>query len=499
MNNRNTKKTGRLSRRDFLRISGTCAAVSATPLLSTLLNMELIKSAAAATPDLDGYKALVCVFLHGGIDSWNVLIPYETSEYADYASIRTNMVIPYADLASTNFTDGLSGRSFAAHPAMSEVHRLFQDGLLGFMANVGTLVAPTDKADYDNRSNLPIGLFSHFDQQNSWQSSVPQSRTQITGFAGRMADAITDSVNSNPAVSMNISTDSMNVFQTGHAVVPYVVNRNSGAVVLKGYNGASRRDRIFTMATDGLLDQTYSGLLKRTHAQTYRQAIDAAAQFNEEIGKINLVTDFTFPGTGNKTSLSGQLEMVAKTIGASGGLGQTRQVFFVSRGGWDHHANLHNNLDNMLPELSHALDAFYKATVELGVAADVTTFTASDFARTLSSNGDGADHGWGGNMIMMGGSVVGGGIYGQYPMTLAEGNELDVGRGRLIPTASVDEYYAELAMWFGIQNDATMETILPNIRNFYASGTSVPPLGFMNMGDKELRRSFTFSRFTRSP
>ncbi len=482
MNNRNTKKTGRLSRRDFLRMSGTCAAISATPLLSTLLNMELIKSAAAATPNLGGYKALVCVFFQGGIDSWNVLMPYETGEYADYASIRTNMAIPYADLASTNFVDGISGRSFAVHPAMPEVHQLVQDGVLGFMANVGTQVAPTTKADYDNRSNLPIGLFSHFDQQNSWQSSIPQSRTEITGFAGRMADVITDSVNSNPAVSMNISTESMNVFETGHNVVPYVVSPYSGAVVLKDYNGTSRRDQMFTMATNGLLDLTYSDLLKKTHSLTYREAIDAAVQFNEAIGKVNLVTDFTFPGTGKKTSLSRQLEMVAKTIGASAGLGQTRQLFFVSRGGWDHHANLLNNLNKMLPEVSHALNAFHKATVELGVAADVTTFTASDFGRTLSSNGDGADHAWGGNMIMMGDSVLGGGIHGQYPTTLAAGNELDVGRGRLLPTASVDEYYAELAMWFGIQNDATMETILPNIRNFYAPGSSVPPLGFMNMG-----------------
>ena len=482
MNNRTRKKTGRLSRREFLRISGTCAAVSATPLLSTLLNMELIKSAAAATPNLGGYKALVCVFLHGGIDSWSVLMPYEMGEYADYASIRTNLAIPYDDLASTNFVDGISGRAFAVHPAMPEVHQLYQDGVLGFMANVGTLVAPTTKADYVNRSNLPIGLFSHFDQQNSWQSSVPQSRTEITGFAGRMADAITDSVNSNPAVSMNVSSSSMNVFQTGHAVVPYVVSPYGGAVELKSYNGASRRDQIFTMATNGLLDLTYTDLLKKTHSLAYRQAIDAAAQFNEEIGKINLATDFTFPGTGNKTSLSRQLEMVAKTIGASGGLGQTRQVFFVSRGGWDHHASLLNNLNNMLPEVNHALDTFYKATVELGVAADVTTFTASDFGRTLTSNGDGVDHAWGGNMIMMGDSVLGGGIHGQFPTTLAAGNALDVGRGRLIPTASVDEYYAELATWFGIQNDATMETILPNIRNFYASGTAVPPLGFMNMG-----------------
>lgn len=477
MNKRNTRRFNQ-SRRDFLRfsgVSGICAAASSTALMSTLLNMELIKSAAAATPDLGGYKALVCIFFHGGMDSFNMLMPYDTVEYDDYAHARTNLAIPYADLISTNFTDALSGRPFAVHPGMSNVRQLFENQALGFMANVGTLVRPTDKASYTLKNNLPVGLFSHFDQQNSWQSSIPQSRTQITGFAGRMADAITDTVNTNPAISMNISTDHLNIFQTGYNVFPYVVHHTNGASELKGYEGNGRRDKIFTAATDGLLSQNYSDLLKNTYSQMYRGSIDAAVEFNTVTEGINISTPFS------SSSLSQQLKMVAKTIAARGALGQTRQVFFVERGGWDHHSNLNNNLNNLLPEVNDALNSFYQATLELGVANDVTTFSASDFSRTLSSNGSGSDHAWGSNMILMGDAVDGGRIHGQYPLSLAPGNELDIGRGRLIPTTSVDEYYAELAMWFGIQNDSTLETILPNIRNFYPSNANDQPIGFMKV------------------
>ena len=172
--------------------------------------------------------------------------------------------------------------------------------------------------------------------------------------------------------------------------------------------------------------------------------------------------------------------MTAKTIAARQTLGQTRQIFLVERGGWDHHSNLKTNQRNMLPEISQALAAFYAATEELGVETDVTTFSISDFARTLSQNGsNGSDHAWGANHYVMGGAVKGGSVYGDYPQSLAAGNPLDVGRGRLIPTTAVDQYAAELALWFGMQNNGDLETVLPNIRNFYASGASASPLGFM--------------------
>ena len=458
-----------ISRREFLRRSGGCAALTSVSLLSTILTLKMTRTAAAAQSDGSGYKALVCVFQHGGNDSYNMLTPYEIGEYNDYLSVRSNLALPWESLLP--ITDA-SGRLFGIHPGMIEVSELYGEGKLAFLANVGSLVEPTDLNSYKSKLNLPLGLFSHSDQQRHWQTSVPQSRAQVTGWAGRMADALTDSSNRNPTVSMNIALNHVNIFQTGEHVIPYVI-QDSGATTLNGYQAANAQDRILTRVTDSLLEETYGDLLEKTHVSIRDNSIDAAIDFNNAINAVSLTTPFPF------TKLGQQLAMVARTIAVRHTLGQTRQVFFVDLGGWDHHDEVLNNQAILLPQVSGALKAFYDATVELGVASDVTTFTASDFGRTLSSNGNGSDHAWGGNHIIMGGSVAGRRVHGIYPSSLALGNPLDTGRGRLIPTTSVDEYNAELAMWFGIPNDDGLEVILPNIRNFYAQGSSAPPIGFM--------------------
>jgi uncharacterized protein (DUF1501 family) len=450
-------------------MSGGCAALTSASLLSSVLNLSLTRSALAQVGGLGGYKALVCLFLRGGADTFNVLAPCEPSEYADYASVRGNLALAHGDLLPISDSEG---RQFGIHPGMTEVRDLYQDGNLAFLANVGSLVAPTDRGTYDARANLPLGLFSHPDQQRHWQTSVPQSRNQITGWAGRMADALTDSANSNPTISMNLALNRVNILQTGDDVIPYVI-RTNGASTLSGYGSTNTLDRILTRSTDSLLEQTYADLLEKTHAGIRRNSIDAALAFNAATSAIQLSTVFPATNVGN------QLEMVARSIGAHGDLGQTRQIFFVERGGWDHHDEMLNNQANMLPEVSAALRAFYDATVELGVADDVVLFTISDFARTLTSNGNGSDHAWGANHWMMGRGVRGGDVYGAYPTSLALGNPLDLGRGILIPTTSTAAYYAELAQWFGIPNDATMEVVLPNIRNFHPSGSATPPIGFM--------------------
>lgn len=423
----------------------------------------------AALTGITGYKALVCVFQRGGNDSFNMLTPYEPGEYADYATVRGSLALPSEALLPISGSDG---RRYGIHPGMPEVRDLYQAGKLAFLANVGSLIAPTDRTSYESEEKLPEGLFSHSDQQRHWQTSVPQSRTQITGWAGRMADALTDQVNNNPTISMNLALDGTNILQTGDRVVPYVV-RSTGAAELAGYNRTNTLDRILTRTNDSLLEQTYSDLLKRTHADIRRNSIDAAIEFSQATDAVPLTTPFP------ATSLGKQLEMVARTIGAREALGQTRQIYFVARGGWDHHDALLSRQAEKLPELSTSLAAFHDATVELGVANDVALFSVSDFGRTLSSNGNGSDHAWGGNHIIMGGDVRGGDVYGAYPESLALGNPLDVGRGRLIPTTSSDEYSAELALWFGIPNDGTLETVLPNVRNFLASGSPSSPLGFM--------------------
>jgi uncharacterized protein (DUF1501 family) len=302
---------------------------------------------------------------------------------------------------------------------------------------------------------------------------VPQSRNQMTGWLGRMSDVLTDAVNDNPSISMNIAIDRLNILQTGRRVVPYVVDPTTGAERLAGYGQKTPQEVILTRATDGLLSLNYSDLLKRTYAQIRSDAIDAAVEYNEATASVHLATAFP------DTELGRGLRQVARAIGARNALRQRRQVFFVMRGGWDHHDGVLALQAEMLPELAQSLLAFYDATLELGVADDVVTFTISDFARTLSTNGNGSDHAWGGHQMVMGGAVGGGRLYGDYPSSLAPGSPLDIGRGRIIPTTSVDEYAAELAMWFGVGNGATLEAILPNLRNFYGSSASGPPVGFL--------------------
>lgn len=457
-----------LSRRHFIRRAGALAALSSTPMLSSLLTLGTTR-AAAAQAGAEGYKALVCVFLSGGNDSFNMLAPYDTSEYNDYAAVRNDLALAKSSLLKVTNSDG---RNFGIHPGMPEMRQLYQQGKLGFLANVGSLVAPTDLESFESKLKLPVGLFSHADQERHWHSAAPQSRVPVSGWAGRMADALTQSSNLNPAVSMNIALNTLNLFQTGATVMPYVIEEN-GATALSGYQGTGPRGRILTNTTDSMLGATYTNPLKMQHAALGANSIAAATDFNYALDNVDLWTQFPATGLGDK------LAVVAKTIAAHQALGQTRQVFFVEMPGWDHHDDLLGKQALMLPELSGALKAFYDATEELGIAGDVTTFTASDFGRTLTSNGAGSDHGWGGNQIVMGGSVAGGRVHGHYPTSLALGNPLDTGRGRLIPTTSIDEFSAELAMWFGIPNDSELEVVLPNIRNFYAGGSDAPPIGFM--------------------
>lgn len=479
MSKTRTSTIGNLTRRDLLRSFGGCAALSQTALLSTLLSLNLTRSAAAAI-DTSGYKALVCVFLFGGIDSHNVLVPTAANgsdPYADYVAARGNLALPLAGLHP--ISDPIDGRGYGLHPGLADLQSLYNSGNLAFIANVGSLIEPVLPETYSNGARLPLGLFSHSDQQRHWQTSTPQSRTQITGWLGRMADILNDSVNSNPTISMNIGIDRLNILQTGDGIVPYVVDDQNGAEVLAGYGSGNAMDVILTDATDSFLEQSYADLLKHTHAGLSRQAVDAAVAYNDATQGVEI--DPAIVATLQSTSLGRQLLQVARAIGAQATLGQQRQVFFVSRGGFDNHANLLPIQDNLLPELNDALKAFYDATVYLGVENDVVTYTASDFARTLNANSNaGSDHAWGGNHIVMGGSVDGGRLYGTYPDTLAPGNLLDLGRGRLIPTLSVDEYSAEMALWFGIENDANLESIIPNIRNFYSAGDSLPPLGFLS-------------------
>lgn len=461
-----------LSRRQFLG-QASCAAVSAIPILNTILNLKLAGSVAAAEPGPSEYRALVCVFLNGGNDSFNMLAPRAGTAYAEYAAIRQDLALLQGDLLPINPVVD-PGVELGVHPGMPEIQQLFEDGHAAFVANVGTLVEPITKAQYQNGSvPLPLGLFSHSDQIEQWQTSLPDTRSAV-GWAGRMADLL-HAINGNDKVSMNISLAGSNVWQSGLSVFEYAITPN-GAVGLQGYQPQWQQwqDVIQSRsaAVDSQLGMHYQNLFAQTFAKSKRDAMEAYEVFAGATS-ADLPPGVTFPST----NLAQSLRMIAKTIAGRDALGMTRQTFFVNFGGWDHHDEVLNNQAAMLPVVSQAIGAFYAALESLGVQNQVTLFTASDFGRTLTSNGRGSDHAWGGNHLVVGGDVNGRRIWGQYP-SLYDNNPLDVGRGRLIPTTSADEYFAELARWLGV-SPGSLPLVLPNIERFYDIGSEAWPVGFL--------------------
>ncbi len=472
----------KMNRRQFLG-SASCAAVGSASLFSTLMNLRMTNTAAAqqlpisplsanALAGGSDYKALVCIFLAGGNDSFNMLVPRSSAEYSEYAAIRADLALPQGDLIPLNALD-TDGRSYGLHPAMPEVAQLFNAGQLAFVANVGTLVEPTTLAGIESGlAKLPLGLYSHSDQIMHWQTSVPDKRTGF-GWGGRTADLL-KSLNDSDVISMNISLAGTNLFQTGTTLTEYsVVPWGNGAVQIHGHDDIWwSRHVLQNAAIESMLDLAYQNLFDQTFANSTRAAIDGAALFADAIEDVPpFATQFS------DNYFSESLAMVAKTIAARSALGYRRQTFFVMLGGWDHHDEVLDNQMAMLSLVSQGLKEFQDALTELGVQNDVTTFTASDFGRTLTSNGQGSDHAWGGNHIVMGGSVKGSRIYGDFP-ALYENNPLDTGRGRLIPTTSCDEYFAEMALWFGVA-PGDLAAVFPNIGRFYSTSSDEPPLGFL--------------------
>jgi len=451
-----------LTRRKF--IGNCCAGVGATGILSALAQLRVIGALAADTANSD-YKALVCIFLYGGNDSNNVIIPTDTTGYASYAAQRTALAIPQASLlpiAPKTYSDG---RKYGLHPSLVDVQGLFASGQLAFMANTGTLTYPTTLAQYNSGgANLPPQLFSHADQQVQWQSSIPD-QPFATGWGGRLAD-IVNALNSNTAISMSISVAGENSFQVGKVVSQYAVS-SSGAVSLSGTTGGTINPVRYSTQLD-LLNLKEANLFQAAFSNITSSAISDATLLTSVLtGATTLTT--TFPNT----SLGTQLKMIARLISAAPTLGLTRQIFFASIGGFDTHTVELATQAPLLVQVSQALNAFNSATVELGVADQVTTFTASDFNRTYNTNGNGADHGWGSHQIVMGGAVTGGDIYGKMPSQVIGGPD-DTGRGRWIPSTSVDQYSATLASWFGV-SASNLPVVLPNIGRFASAN-----LGFMN-------------------
>ncbi len=493
-----------ISRRGFLK-QLNCAAVGSSAILNTLLNLKLANSVAAQGGPFDN-KALVCIFLSGGIDSFNLLVPTD-GHYSAYENARGaagtdgGLALPLVGEGSLRPLSLLfpTAETYGLHPSCVNLQAMVNGTNAGttagnftgkrrlaFVSNVGTLVEPITKAQFNawengNNAALPVpkALFSHSDQIEQWQTAVPQGQAQLSGWAGRCSDILHSDYNT-PGNSMSISLGGNNVFQVGNSTQQFVITPG-GALSFEGNTGGSNPNplQLKNSALRNTLDQIYTNLLTESFSQLTRQSDDAQLLFQTQFDSVNAqlggAVDALFPPA---NYLATTLKAVVKTIKIRSLLGLKRQTFFVQYGGWDHHGELLNTQAGMLSTLDAAIGAYQQALEMLGLQNDVVSFTASDFSRTLRSNGRGTDHAWGANAMVFGGKVDGGKIFGTYPDLTLDGPN-DVGRGgRLLPSTSADLYFAELLRWFGVSS-GNMSYVLPNVANFWIPTSPTPPLGFV--------------------
>jgi uncharacterized protein (DUF1501 family) len=485
------------TRRDFFR-QASCAAVGTLAVASTIRDLRLINSALAFTTPTD-YKALVCLFLGGGNDANNWIVPTDTTTYGEYSAIRGNLTLPSSSLlplyqagtAGPVYSDA-AGHTYGFHPGCAKMQTLWGEGKLATVMNVGTLVRPATRAQYlANPGGFyrPPQLFSHSDQVTQWQTSIPD-QPPTTGWGGRVADLMDGIANPSGAISMSVSLNGANTFEVGNLVSQYHVS-TTGAVVLGGTLMTGAGQRVKAMKDMLALNQT--NLQRNAYAGVLNNAIQVGDALNANISPTAMASDNP-PGTWvwntpfPNTSLGNQLKMIARLIHArgAGAFNMKRQIFFCSVGGYDTHTQqvAVNGLDQptnvngahyrLLNEVSECMFAFQRAMEQLGtVSGDplfgsrVTTFTASDFSRTFPTNSQGSDHGWGSHHMVMGGAVNGAKTYGKLPTFAINGPD-DTGTGRWLPTLSVDQHSATLGKWFGLDN-SDLAAIFPNLTRFPTS------------------------------
>lgn len=436
-----------VNRRSFIRY----ASLAAVGSVAGLRPFGALNSLAQSATD---YKALVCVFLFGGNDANNTLIPFDTVGYNNYAGIRGPLTLPQSSLIQL-----AQAPNFAMNPNLPDIAKLFDSKAAALVTNVGTLVAPTTKTAYQHGATVPTNLFSHPDQQLEWQNASQSGSTQ-TGWAGRIADALTSSYNPGGTVPMITSVAGDTLFCNGAASTPVSVSPGNlaGASCSEGATECAAQQ-----ATAQALLQFDSGLSLvqadntiTSNAYNYAKILTAATSSLPALQTV-------FPA---KNGLASQLMQITQIIQVRAALGVSRQIFFAGIGNFDTHSGQIDLQGQLLAEISPALAAFYQATQELGVASNVTTFTMSDFSRTFQPNSNlGSDHAWGSHHIVIGGAVKGGQMYGTFP-TLALGGPDDSGtNGRWVPTTGSVQYAATLANWFGV-SPSQMSTIFPNIGSF---------------------------------
>jgi uncharacterized protein (DUF1501 family) len=477
------------SRREFLRKAAVLSGSVGTAGLPLALNLSLMNNAVAQAT---GYKAIVCLFLYGGNDSANMVLPTDATSWASYSSVRSTAPDPIAllpagaapDPAATaaspaalggalpivpNFTvyGENSARTFALHPSMSEAQALFTQGRLAILANAGTLIAPMTKVEYQANTAAkprPPKLFSHNDQQSVWQALAPEGAR--VGWGGRFGDLVASN-NANTAFT-NISASGNAVFMSGQTVFQYQVG-NGGAVAIGGLTGNLFGSGAAAASLRSIITADNQHLFAKEHAAVVKRSIDAQAVFQSAFtgSTVTAPTQYLQPSTRAlaNNSLATQLQTVARIIGARTNLGMQRQVFFVSMGGFDTHDNQNRAHADLMARLSHALAYFDTTMATMGMRDSVTLFTASDFGRTFTSNGDGTDHGWGAHHFVLGGAAVRGKeIFGRFP-TVGLNHSDEVGSGNLLPGISVEQIGSGVGKWFGL-SDGNLDTVFPNLKNF---------------------------------
>jgi uncharacterized protein (DUF1501 family) len=438
----------RVTRRGFIR------AGAATVGTLALRPFGLLPAMAQSGPN---YRALVCVFLFGGNDSNNTIVPMDDPSYQAYTSIRGALALRTSDLTPTVYS--VSNAPFAFHGKLAEVASLFSNKELAVVANTGSLVQPLTRSQYQgSQAPIPLNLFSHSDQQLQWQTSIAQGNSP-TGWAGRAADYLNSQKINSSSFPAFLSVAGNSLEGQGAATQPVAIAPGQSLTLTGLSSSAASQARLNALTT--LLTSDNGLSLAQAANNTMANSIADAAALEAALAKTSpLKTQFP------TTSLGSQLQQVAEIIQVQSYLGMSRQIFFCSLGGFDTHAGELEAHNNLYPRLSQALAAFYSATEELGMAENVTAFTESDFSRTFQpTTTDGSDHAWGSHHLVLGGAVKGGQIYGQFPtFELSGPNDADV-RGRWIPTTSIDQYGATLCSWFGIPNSA-LATVFPNFANF---------------------------------
>jgi uncharacterized protein (DUF1501 family) len=453
-----------VNRRSFIKYASLAAAGNA----AALRPFGVLNALAQNPTD---YKALVCVFLFGGNDANNMLVPFDPTGYTNYAAIRGPLALPQTGSAGSALIQLAAMPTFALNPNLPEIATLFNSTNVALVANVGTLVEPTTKAQYQGGQIVPTNLFSHPDQQLEWQNAA-QSGTTSTGWAGRIADTLNTSYNPGGQVPMITSVAGDTLFCNGSASTPVSVSPGnlSGAQCSEGTTecGAQLATAQALLSFDSGLTLVQADNTITTNAYSYAKTLSAAVA---SVSPLKTV----FP-TGN--GLASQLQQIAQIIQVRAALGVSRQIFFCGVGNFDTHSNQLMLQNGLLAQMSAAMNAFYNATVEIGVQNSVTSFTMSDFSRTFQPNSNtGSDHAWGSHHIVMGGAVKGGQMYGTFPTLTLSGPDDSGTNGRWVPSTGSVQYAATLASWFGV-SAAQMPAVFPNIASF-ATAKGGTNLGFV--------------------